>query len=284
MKYDKNEVKSIIQFDLISDIHLDFWVEYSNNHIKHNQTVDKFVGVILPREPSEVLVIAGDLGHYNKQNFIFLERLKEHYRHILLVAGNHDYYLVTKSIKNKYRYNSMRRLEEMKIIGQQIPGVLFLDGDTIEIDGINFGGTGMWYDFQYGIDQLNLDMDKIYDSWKSISNDSVLIEGLPRLVESMYREELTKLKNVLYRSDVVVTHISPDWSKIPLSHINDISNSFYYFNGKELLSNLNKKVWCFGHVHRREDYINEGCRLINASLGYPDENNNIPKKIMKVIH
>ncbi|WP_366289896.1 hypothetical protein [Paenibacillus sp. AN1007] len=210
-------MKTIIQFDLISDIHLDFWVEYSSNLRKHNQKVDKFIDLILPNEPSEVLVIAGDLGHYNKQNLIFLEKLK-------------------------------------------------------------------WYDFQYGINQLDLDMDKIYDHWKSISNDSVLIEGLPRLVETMYAEELTKLKNVLHRSDVIVTHISPDWSKVPLSDINDISNSFYYFNGRELLSKLNKKVWCSGHVHRREDYIIEGCRLVNASLGYPDENGNIPKKIMKVIH
>lgn len=284
MKYNKSGVKTIIQFDLISDIHLDFWVKYSSNHTKHNQIVEKFVNSILPKEPSEVLVIAGDLGHYNKQNFIFLEKLKEYYRHILLVAGNHDYYLVSNSIKNKYRYNSMRRFQEMKTIAEQIPGVLFLDGDTVEISGVSFGGTGMWYDFQYGINQLNIDANKVYESWKLISNDSVLIEGLPRLVEAMYTEELTKLKKVLDRSDVIITHISPDWSKVPLDHINDSSNSFYYFNGRDLLSNLNQKIWCFGHVHRREDYFNEGCRLINASLGYPDENNHIPKKIMHVIH
>lgn len=277
-------MKTIIHFDLISDIHLDFWVEYSSNHIKQNQRLDKFVHIILPEEPSELLVIAGDLGHYNKQNFIFLEKLKEHYKYILLVAGNHDYYLVTKSIKNKYKRNSIHRFQEMKIMAEQIPGVLFLDGNTIEIGGITFGGAGMWYDFQYGIHQLNIDVKKIYDSWKSISNDSVLIEGLPRLVEAMYVQELTKLKKILDISDVVVTHISPDWSNVPLDKINDISNSFYYFNGRELLYNLNRKIWCFGHIHRRVDYIFEGCRLINASLGYPDENNKIPKKIMKVTH
>ncbi|WP_128101508.1 metallophosphoesterase [Paenibacillus sp. DCT19] len=277
-------MKTIIQFDLISDIHLDFWVEYSSNHKKQNQRLDKFVQIILPEEPSEVLAIAGDLGHYNKQNFIFLEKLREHYKYILLVAGNHDYYLVTKSIKNKYKRNSIHRFEEMKIMAEKIPGVLFLDGNTIEIGGTTFGGAGMWYDFQYGIYQLNIEVNKIYDNWKSISNDSVLIEGLPRLVEAMYVQELTKLKKILDTSDVVVTHISPDWTKVPLDKINDISNSFYYFNGRELLYNLNRKIWCFGHIHRREDYINEGCRLINASLGYPDENDGIPKKIMKVTH
>lgn len=259
-------------------------MEYSSNHIKQNQNLDKFVKKILPEEPSSILVIAGDLGHYNKQNYMLLEKLKAHYRYVLLVAGNHDYYLITKSIKNNYKHNSIRRLQEMKKMAEQLTGVSFLDGNPIDIEGTTFGGTGMWYDFQYGVQKLNLEMDRVYDCWKSISNDSVLIEGLPRLVEIMFKKELTKLKKILDISDVIITHISPDWSAAPLNKINDIINSFYYFNGRELLSILNGKIWCFGHIHKRMDYINEGCRLINASLGYPDENNQLPKKIMKVTH
>ncbi len=64
-------VKIIIYFDLISDIHLDFWVDYSSNHIKLNKNQDNFVRLILPEAPSSTLVIAGDIGHYNKQEYIF---------------------------------------------------------------------------------------------------------------------------------------------------------------------------------------------------------------------
>ncbi len=140
----------------------------------------------------------------------------------------------------------------------------------------------MWYDFQYGIQKLNSDKDSIYECWKSFSNDSRLIEGLPRLVEVMFQEEKEKLNKVLESSNVIVTHISPDWSTVPLNKKDNLSNSFYYFDGSDYYSKLKGKIWCFGHVHRRMDYIKDGCRFINASLGYPDENKDVPKKILTV--
>ncbi|TVX96274.1 metallophosphoesterase family protein [Cohnella terricola] len=273
---------SLIRFDLISDIHLDFWVENTSNHSKQDKRLDKFIDNILPDNLSNTLIIAGDIGHYNIQNIRFLEKVKKYYPYILIVPGNHDYYLISKSTKNKYKRNSINRFLEMKTMAEQISGISYLDGNLVEIDGIVYGGCGMWYDFEYGLQQLKADWNRVFDNWKSISNDSVLIEGLPRRVEAMFMKEKAKLMKILNISDVVVTHISPDWSKVPKSKEMDLSNSFYYFNGKEFLSELKGRVWCYGHVHKRTDYLNDGCRLINASLGYPDENNNLPQRIMNV--
>ncbi|MFC5472318.1 metallophosphoesterase [Cohnella suwonensis] len=273
---------SPIRFDLISDIHLDFWVENSSNHLKQDKRLDTFLNTIMPEIPSKTLVIAGDLGHYNKQNYRLLEKLNKFYKHILLVPGNHDYYLISKSIKNKYKRNSINRFLEMKLMAEQLSGIHFLDGDQIEVDGIVFGGCGMWYDFEYGLQQLNETWDRVFDNWQSISNDSVLIEGLPRRVEAMFMEEKVKLKKILNSTDVLVTHISPDWSKVPKDKATELFNSYYYFDGKDLFPDIRGRTWCFGHVHRRIEYINHGCRFINASLGYPDENKNLPQKILNV--
>lgn len=271
-----------MQFDLISDIHLDFWVEYSRNHLKLNKRLDEFIRKIIPENPSRTLVIAGDLGHYNKQNYMLLNKLKTHYKSILLVAGNHDYYLITKSIRNKYRYHSVNRLDEMKQMVRNLSDVFYLDGNKVEIEGITYGGTGMWYDFEYGAQKLHKSKDEIYDHWKDYSNDSVLIAGTPRLIESMFQSEAEKLNTIIEASDVIVTHISPDWSAIPADRLNYLANSFYYFDGGSYFPKIKDKIWCYGHVHRREDYINHHCRFINASLGYPDENEELPKKIITV--
>lgn len=149
----------MVKFDLISDIHLDFWVEHSGNLAKMNRQLDAFIQLLLPASPSSTLVIAGDLGHFNKQNAMMLTRLKELYKHIVIAAGNHDYYLVSKSIKNKYKRNSLHRWAEMKQLLDPLPGVHILDGNSIEMDGIRFGGCGMWYDFQYGLQVLKADED-----------------------------------------------------------------------------------------------------------------------------
>ncbi|MFX3635533.1 MAG: metallophosphoesterase [Candidatus Pristimantibacillus sp.] len=271
-----------MQFDLISDIHLDFWVEYSRNHLKVNKRLDEFIRNIVPEKPSRTLVIAGDLGHYNKQNYMLLNKLKAHYKYILIVAGNHDYYLITKSIRNKYRYNSVDRLNEMKQMVNSLPDVVYLDGNVVQIDGIAFGGAGMWYDFEYGAQKLHKSKDEIYEHWQSYSNDSVLIAGTPRLTESMFQSEADKLSRIVEASDVIVTHISPDWAAIPEDRLNHLANSYYYFDGASYFPQIKDKIWCYGHVHRREDYINHQCRFINASLGYPDENESLPKKIMMV--
>ncbi|RUS41955.1 metallophosphoesterase [Cohnella sp. AR92] len=275
------QVKTI-RFDLISDIHLDFWVENTSNHLKQDKKLNAFIIDILPEDPSNTLVIAGDLGHYNIQNIKLLEKLRKHYKNIVLVPGNHDYYLISKSLKNKYKYNSLNRLNEMKLMTNQITSVYFLDGDRVELDDIIFGGCGMWYDFEYGLQVLNNDKDQIYNNWKLKSNDSVLIEGFPRLATDMFLEEKSKLQKAIINADVIVTHVSPDWSSIAHNNKDDITNSYYYFNGQEFFNNINGRMWCSGHIHKRFDYLNYGCRFINASLGYPDENGNTPKKIITV--
>ncbi|MBD0380984.1 metallophosphoesterase family protein [Paenibacillus sedimenti] len=274
----------MINFDLISDIHLDFWIKYSGNYSKLEEQMDEFIQSILPDSPSNILVIAGDLGHFNQQNFIFINKMMEIYKNILIVAGNHDYYLESKSIKNKYRKNSLNRWNEMRQFIQRFSNVMILDGTLVEIDNINFGGCGMWYDFQYGYQVLKASELEVFNHWKSVSNDSVLIEGKPRLVELMFQEEKQKLNQVLYQSDVIVTHFSPDWAHVPIDRAHDLATSFYYFDGREFFNQIKNKIWCFGHVHKRMDYMHYDCRFVNASLGYPGENKGLPSKIINVNH
>jgi predicted phosphodiesterase len=269
-------------FDLISDIHLDFWVTPGWNPFKQKKSLEEFIQKILPPQPSAVLVIAGDIGHYNKQNYKLLKALKEHYTYILLVAGNHDYYMLSPSIRYKYGFNSMNRLDEMKKMIKYLPNVLFLDGDVVTIDGTHYGGCGMWYDFQYGIQILNSNYPEIYEHWKSVSNDAKLTRGKPRDTTQMFYEEKRKLARILPYSDVVITHFSPDWSRSPQVGKLSKATSFYYFDGAPFFPSISKKIWCFGHMHRRMDYVNHDCRFINASLGYPQENDGQPERAVQI--
>jgi DNA repair exonuclease SbcCD nuclease subunit len=269
-------------FDLISDIHLDFWVPSSWNILTRKKTLDDFIQKILPDRPSAILAIAGDIGHFNKQNYTLLKALKMHYKYILLVAGNHDYYLQSKSIRYKYAYNSLNRLIEMKKLIRDLPNVFYLDGDVVTIDGIHYGGCGMWYDFQYGIQVLNSNYPRIYEHWRVVSNDAILTRGKPRLTKDMFYEEKRKLARILPHSDVIITHFSPDWSQAPEDRKLNMSTSFYYFDGAPFFPLISKKIWCFGHIHRRMDYDKYGCRFVNAALGYPTENNRQPKRAVQV--
>jgi len=273
-----------MQFDLISDIHLDFWVKPEGDVLKLRRNIEKFMEAILPETCCDTLLIGGDLGHHNRQNYILLKLLQEHYAHILVVPGNHDYYLETRSISHKYGHDSLERLSEMKRLAAQLPHVVYLEGTTHTIGGVTYGGCGMWYDLQYGLQILKASYDAIFDHWRSISNDAVLIKGRPRLTLEMFKREKAQLELVLDRSDVVLTHFSPDWSHVPEARKLELATSFYYFDGAALLKRAAGKIWCFGHVHTRVDYVHKNCRFINAALGYPAENQRSPRRIVRVLH
>ncbi|WP_256761803.1 metallophosphoesterase [Cohnella sp. WQ 127256] len=251
-------------FDLISDTHLDFWITVGASSELQLKKIDKLIDQLLPPTPSKVLILAGDLGHYNGQNVLLLQSLKRVYDHILFVFGNHDLYLVSRKVCQKYSYNSMIRRDEMKSLAEEIEGVTCLDGTSITIDSITYGGTGMWYDFSFGLQELHMHIDHIRRVWKGVMNDNKFIHTLPN-----FEAEMAKLERVFAESKVIVTHVGPDWSKVTGEYRYDPVTSFYYFDGSSLLTRAQGKTWCFGHTHDHYSYEKNGCHLVNNALGYP---------------
>ena len=197
-------------FDAISDIHLDFYVNPAKSDQKMITLLNHFIQEILPPIRQEVLVIAGDLGHYNYQNYRFLLELRNYYNHIILVAGNHDFYLVSGAVRSRFQMDSRRRLQDMKELALSIPNVHYLEGDTIEIDHVVYGGTGMWYDFEYSIQNFKMDKEEVYDIWQAVMNDGLFIKQLGSFYKLDYfTEQKEKLCSILEQSDVIITHVGP---------------------------------------------------------------------------
>lgn len=258
-------VKQLASFDLVSDLHLDHWVSprHYPESVTKELTIDR-VRSLIPDNPSEVLVIAGDLGHFNEYNQLALETLSEVYAHILLVRGNHDLYLLGE-VRGEFP-TSTDRWNNMKDRVSHLKGVHFLEGDTVQIGGVTFGGTGMWYDMQYAIQEKRMPKMMIHAIWRIVMNDGNYIKGLPS-----FEEEYNKLERLFNDSlDVVITHVGPDWTHARNEYNEDkLMNSFYYFDGQAILNRAKGKIWCFGHVHEHYDYTYKGCRLINNAVGYP---------------
>ena len=269
-------------FDLISDIHIDFYIDIRKSEEKMRKKIEEFTKSILPEKINSPLIIAGDLGHYNRQNIFFLEELKKYYENIILVNGNHDYYMVSNNVRKKYNNDSKKRAFEMKKEAEKIKGIHYLDGDIIELNGIKFGGVGMWYDFSYGKQVFGMTQESLFSQWKKVMSDYKYIKGLQFYDD--FREadkEKEKLDKIIDESDVIITHVGPEWSRIPNKYKIDVDTSFYYFDGKPYFDRIENKLWLWGHTHERYDYNMYGCRFINASLGYPSEKNN--RKIINVI-
>jgi len=185
----------------------------------------------------------------------------------------------------------------MVSISDNLDGVHYLNGDSIVLDGIKFGGAGGWYDYSYAKTVWGYSKDKVIDLWYTYLNDANLIK-LPYDTEFVnnrgtidfikfceHQKEL--LNNSIAGCDVVVTHVAPTWTHIP-SKYNMPSSTFYAFDGNDLLSMLSDKaVWAFGHTHDPYFYNSQhGVHMACNPLGYPEGHNiysDLSKRSFKTI-
>jgi len=122
-----------MNIDILSDLHLDF---YFKPHLTTSKNIVSLFKQILTnngtREVGDILIIAGDIGHYNEQNIEVIKVLKkEFYKHIICVLGNHDYYLVNSETKYIFKNNSFKRVEHMRELINKEEDIYCLDGDII---------------------------------------------------------------------------------------------------------------------------------------------------------
>ena len=242
-----------------SDIHLDFWVKNTNQKKK----IENFIKKMLAPQKMDVLIIAGDLGHFNYQNILLIEVLREYASSVLVSFGNHDLYLVSKKQKEKYK-SSFNRLLEFKEMLKKFDNVFFLDGDLVEIDGVRFLGAGGWYDFSLAL-KYGISLDRVYKEWESVMNDAKMIVPKINPVEFSFIQK-EKIRKNISKADIVFTHVPP----VYVGCYDDVFlNAFYTFYGYDLLEK-NLKYWIFGHCHTPCSMEIEGVNLLSSPLGYPE--------------
>lgn len=287
----------------ISDVHTDFWVPAKYDGVQLEEKIKEFVDEVLKPIPADILVLAGDNSHYNKQNKIMFEYLVSLnlYKKIFVVHGNHEMYLVSNSQEKQYK-TSLDKIDELKKICESIETIEFLDGNIIEVDGIKIGGTAMWYDGSYGVDVFGKTKDQMLSLWKNCMNDANLIKGKdtymtepPRMYEygsfklrtfdpwKFFETELEKMSKILDKCDIFISHIGPSVPKnLKPAYQND-ATGFYYFRGEHYLHNEKApKLWIFGHTHDQYYFKVADTELVCNPLGYKSERTGASIKIISI--
>ena len=263
-----------MKIDILSDVHFDnyFYGKYKNDD------VIKFYSQIIDfNNCGDVLVIAGDIGHNNSQNIKILKILKQYYKNIICVLGNHDYYLLGKENKSQFK-NSFERVENMRELINSEIGMYCLDGWIVEIDGVKFGGCDGWYNDGFlKVNYPNEEFSKKSNNqmWINCTPDSKFIVGVENF-DDIFQIERPKIEKVFQKCDVMITHINPSAKKdnINIRYQNNPTNVFFCFDGEKYLKNGNMKYWIFGHTHEELEYEEHNVKCICNPLGYFNESGN----------
>lgn len=280
----------------MSDLHVDHFIFDTANKDKMDKQIDEYFKITridkIPADERYMFIIPGDLSNSNTVAKVFLLRLKELFKYVILVPGNHDLYLTSKTQSSKYKFNSFNRIKEIKEFCIE-NNIHYLDGDVIEIEGKKFGGLGMFWDKSYYnyLEKREASDNEVLNFYDNYMNDSkCIMEGfesykIPTTYGGSYfkssfnaieffEKEYQKLQNFndFDNIDVMITHYSPTIPYgIRTKYALERGTTFYMFDGEKDIERISPKIWLFGHIHDKFDFIHKDVRFLCNPNGYPGE-------------
>lgn len=225
----------------MSDLHFEF------NEINTMQAKARLEG-------GDVLVLAGDvcpLRSFDRRVYLhtFLETAKERFKHVVAIAGNHEYY-----------GSNFSDVAEIRKYYAKF-GVLFLENDLVEIDGVRFFGATLWTD-------MNKDDPDTHAAVARYMNDFHIIKGFSTF-RAAEENRISVEKILNEQPDVVITHHAPNAASIDPKYAEERYGNFGYYSDIDIPASV--KLWIHGHVHTPVDYMIGNTRVVANPRGYPGE-------------
>lgn len=235
---------------LWSDLHLEF-TKFNFNHI------------YVPRDDDyeTTLLLSGDIS-IGTTAIPFVEEMCKHFKYVLMICGNHEYY--------HQEFEKLNTSWQNYSWDQAPKNFYFLYNDYIVLDGVRFLGGTMWTDFGGG-DPLVMNHAITY------MNDygMIRLDGLamtPEYILNEHKKFTTFLKEKFDEffdgPTVVMTHHSPS-NALRRRGIQSMDDNFYFANIEYYIGSEDKAVlWTHGHTHRNWDYKINNTRVVCNPFGY----------------
>ena len=245
-----------MHFDLVSDLHENFWPPEKNLKWKGLGT-------------SLVCVVAGDISNDWNYSYNKLVEISKHYRHVIFVDGNHEH---------GYNSDIHHHNNEFQLRIAEHNNITYLHKSVIVLDDTAFVGCNGWWTYDFCQPEIsNMDcwdkMTQVYGDEEKLAEILAVAKAEAKM---LYTQVETFNNDPRINNIVVVTHtaplrkfryINPD---MHFAHLGRAGNSLMQ---TVQLANTNKKikVWCFGHVHHEIDEVVDGIRYICHPRGREDE-------------
>lgn len=231
---------------LMSDLHLEFHADGGKDLIR--KTI-----VPLGKE-ADVLVLAGDVST-GRGLGPALERICDAVASVVFVCGNHEY----------YRANPEAIHHILKTVALRRKNFHWLNHQTVEIDGVTFAGTTLWFPEPVG---------RTYEN-RFWLNDYNAIQDFEPWVYEEHAKAVAFLEEAVPTADVVVTHHMPADVCISERYRTGgwaAMNHFFCHDMTPMMeAEPGPKFWFYGHTHDRGRFQVRNTTLIGNPFGYPSE-------------
>lgn len=195
----------------------------------------------------------------------FLKNASEQFKHVIYVAGNHEFY------GGKFHKGIQYLREAVKPYGN----IHFLECDSVEIEDTIFVGGTMWTDMNNFDPVTIVCIPSMMSDFSAIRDDEAgFCKLTPNKTITRHRKTLDYFKHVCNNSNgknvVVVSHHSPSFMSVHAQYANDkIMNGGYHSNLTDfILDHPQIKLWIHGHTHNSFDYCVGDTRVVCNPRGY----------------
>jgi predicted phosphodiesterase len=241
-------------FDLISDLHIDSWGDFSWES----------------QATSPVCIVAGDIGRNRPDVLKVLHHLGQCYQAVFYIDGNDEHSGRLDNMGKSY-LDLARKIDK-------IPNVVYLQDNMVIADGVAILGTNGWcaFDFDSSLDSTAA------EAW--CQEEYSITEDTTRKLAKMAATDAAYMMNSVKRLQthrdvkkiIMVTHFVPDPALI--AHDIDLAGTMRFnvmgnrYMMQALAADTENKIdtWCFGHYHGSVDQTRSNVRFINNCRGRAD--------------
>ena len=240
---------------------------------------------IAPAPGADLLVLAGDIGSYQKGGKLLdadfgLERFSPLHGWpvpVLFLPGNHEYDALDFDHTHARLREVCARL-----------GMLWLERETLVLGGVRFVGTTLWSDFdalsqnpaapETDFTKIMKQRDKAYRAANFyLRKAGGMRHGQIMLAEQIREQALhcqawleQALNTPFDGPTVVVTHFAPSLKSMDPRY-GLAPGTAGFCNSLDHLA-AKAQFWLHGHLHAPSDYLLHGCHVLSNPLGYASKN------------
>jgi len=241
---------------LMSDLHLEF-------------TGFKFDHIYVPRDDDHetTLLLSGDIS-IGMTAVPFVEEMCKHFKYVILICGNHEYY--------HYEFEKVNKDWQEYSWDVAPKNFYFLYNDYIVLDGVRFLGGTMWTDFGHESELVMGYADIHMNDYGMIRLNGLAMT--PKYILNEHKKFTAflqeKFDEEFIGPTVVMTHHSPG-NAVRRRGRRVMDDDFYFADIEYYIGSEDKAVlWVHGHTHRNWDYKINNTRVVCNPFGYKGHSEN----------
>jgi predicted phosphohydrolase len=226
---------------LVSDLHTEFYADA----MAFLRSLEFAPGLDFLLVPGDIVVPARQGQETTQAALAFLAQQA---RHVIYLAGNHEY------------YNAAREKAESTLGACMPPNFHWLRNTEETVDGVHFFGGVMWFPYN--------SRNPIYENQL---NDFRLIR---RFREWVYEENALfadAARKMITPGTIVLSHHVPSYQCVHPQFRGDELNRFFVCEMAPLIEEKRPTLWVYGHAHLAHRCQIGKTNVVANPFGYPHE-------------